>query len=151
MLPGGARFRKGSGRLQAQVAAASANRYAGGMYTVRVEDGFAAAHFLTRYHGRCERLHGHNYKVLVTASGPSLNDGGLLLDFGAMKGALRTVVQELDHTSLNEHEAFKDGCPSAERIARFVFEKMRAAMPEAPLTLVEVFETDRNRATYAPD
>jgi len=123
----------------------------GDMYTVRIEDGFAAAHFLTRYHGRCERLHGHNYKVLVTASGPSLDDGGMLLDFGVMKGALRDVVRELDHTSLNDHAAFRDGCPSAERIARFVYEKMRAALPEAPLTLVEVFETDRNRATYSPD
>ena len=39
------------------------------MYTVRIEDGFAAAHFLTRYHGRCESLHGHNNKVFVTAAG----------------------------------------------------------------------------------
>ena len=55
------------------------------MYTVRIEDGFAAAHFLTRYHGKCERLHGHNYKVFVTAAGPTLDDGGMLLDFGILK------------------------------------------------------------------
>jgi 6-pyruvoyltetrahydropterin/6-carboxytetrahydropterin synthase len=121
------------------------------MYTVRIEDGFAAAHFLTRYHGRCERLHGHNYKVFVTASGPKLDDGGMLLDFGILKGALRTVTEELDHTSLNEHAAFSDGCPSAERIAAFVYGRMHALLPNANLTLVEVFETDRNRATYAPD
>lgn len=121
------------------------------MYTVRVEDGFAAAHFLTRYHGKCERLHGHNYKVFVTASGRDLDDGGMLLDFGMLKEALRKVTGELDHSSLNDHPAFSDGCPSAERIARFVFEKMRGHMPEANLTLVEVYETDRNRATYSPD
>jgi len=122
-----------------------------GMYTVRVEDGFAAAHFLTRYHGKCERLHGHNYKVFVTASGRDLDDGGMLLDFSTLKSALRRVTGELDHSSLNDHPAFSDGCPSAERIARFIFEKMRVHMPEANLTLVEVFETDRNRATYSPD
>ena len=122
-----------------------------GMYTVRVEDGFAAAHFLTRYHGKCERLHGHNYKVFVTASGTQLDDGGMLLDFGLMKTALRTVIRELDHTSLNDHPAFSDGCPSAERIAVFVYERMRAEMPNARFSLVEVFETDRNRATYSPD
>ncbi len=121
------------------------------MYTVRIEDGFAAAHFLTRYHGKCERLHGHNYKVLVTASGTQLDNGGMLLDFGIMKGALRKVILELDHTSLNDHPAFNDGCPSAERIARYVYEKMHAELPEARLTLVEVFETDRNRATFSPD
>ena len=121
------------------------------MYTARIEDGFAAAHFLTRYHGKCERLHGHNYKVLVTASGTRLDEGGMLLDFGIMKGALRKVILELDHTSLNEHPAFSDGCPSAERIARFIYDKMRAEIPGASFTLVEVFETDRSRATYAPD
>jgi 6-pyruvoyltetrahydropterin/6-carboxytetrahydropterin synthase len=121
------------------------------MYTVRVEDGFAAAHFLTRYHGKCERLHGHNYKVFVTASGARLDDGGMLLDFGLMKSALRRITDELDHTSLNDHPAFSDGCPSAERIALFVYEKMHAAMPDARFSLVEVFETDRNRATYSPD
>jgi len=121
------------------------------MYTVRVEDEFAAAHFLTKYHGKCERLHGHNYKVFVTASGRDLDEGGMLLDFGLLKEALRAVTAGLDHSSLNDHPAFRDGCPSAERIARFVYERMHEKMPGAALTLVEVFETDRNRATYSPD
>jgi 6-pyruvoyltetrahydropterin/6-carboxytetrahydropterin synthase len=121
------------------------------MYTVRIEDGFAAAHFLTRYHGKCERLHGHNYKVFVTAAGTELDDGGMLVDFGVLKTALRRITAELDHSSLNDHPAFSDGCPSAERIARFIFERMRADMPKTRFTLVEVFETDRNRATYAAD
>ena len=125
--------------------------YAGGMYTVRVEDGFAAAHFLTRYHGKCEKLHGHNYKVFVTAAGPKLDDGGMLLDFSIMKDALRAVIKEIDHTSLNDHPAFADGCPSAERIAFFIYDGMHAALPQARLTLIEVFETDKNRATYSPD
>jgi 6-pyruvoyltetrahydropterin/6-carboxytetrahydropterin synthase len=121
------------------------------MYTVRIEDGFAAAHFLTRYHGKCERLHGHNYKVFITAAGKTLDDGGMLLDFGILKAAMRKVTNELDHSSLNDHPAFNDGCPSAERIAFFVYDRMHAAMPDVSFTLVEVFETDRNRATYSPD
>jgi 6-pyruvoyltetrahydropterin/6-carboxytetrahydropterin synthase len=121
------------------------------MYTVRIEDGFSAAHFLTRYHGKCERLHGHNYKVFVTAAGRDLDDGGMLVDFGVLKTALRTVTAELDHTSLNDHRAFSDGCPSAERIARFIYDSLHAQMPSTSFTLVEVFETDRNRATYSPD
>ena len=121
------------------------------MYTVRIEDGFAAAHFLTRYHGKCERLHGHNYKVFVTATGKNLDDGGMLLDFGILKEALRKITFELDHSSLNDHPAFNDGCPSAERIALFIYGRMHAEMPDANFTLVEVYETDRNRATYSPD
>jgi 6-pyruvoyltetrahydropterin/6-carboxytetrahydropterin synthase len=121
------------------------------MFTVRVEDNFAAAHFLARYHGKCERLHGHNYRVRVTAAGRDLEEGGMLLDFGIMKSALRGITAELDHTSLNDHPAFGDGCPSSERIARFVYDRMHAALPEARFTLVEVFETDINRATYSPE
>ena len=121
------------------------------MYSVRIEDSFAAAHFLTRYHGKCERLHGHNYRVRVTARGAQLDEGGMLVDFGILKGALRTVLTELDHSSLNDHPAFSDGSPSAERIARFIFEKMSAVVPGSGLSLVEVYETEKNRATYQPD
>jgi 6-pyruvoyltetrahydropterin/6-carboxytetrahydropterin synthase len=120
------------------------------MYTVRIEDGFAAAHFLARYHGKCERLHGHNYKVRVTAAGTELDEGGMLVDFGVLKAAVRKVIAELDHSSLNDHPAFADGSPSAERIARLVHDRVCAEVPSARLTLVEVFETDVNRATYSP-
>jgi 6-pyruvoyltetrahydropterin/6-carboxytetrahydropterin synthase len=87
----------------------------------------------------------------VTASGKNLDDGGMLLDFGILKEALRKITFELDHSSLNDHPAFNDGCPSAERIALFIYGRMHAEMPDANFTLVEVYETDRNRATYSPD
>ncbi len=119
------------------------------MYSVRVEGGFSAAHFLTRYHGKCERLHGHNYKVRVYAAGPGLDEGGMLLDFGELKAALREVLAVLDHGLLNDIEYFQ-GDPSAERISRYVFEGIARLLPEAPLSAVEVFETDINMARYEP-
>ena len=121
------------------------------MYTVRVEEWFSAAHFLARYHGKCERLHGHNYKVRATASGPDLDEGGMLLDFSILRRTLRDITEGLDHTSLNDHPAFRDGAPSAERIAKFIYDRMQAESPQARITLVEVFETERSRATYSPD
>jgi 6-pyruvoyltetrahydropterin/6-carboxytetrahydropterin synthase len=121
------------------------------MYTVRVEDVFAAAHFLADYHGKCERLHGHNYRVRVTASGAELGEGGMLVDFVILKGALGKITAELDHTSLNDHPEFQDGAPSAERIARFVFRRMKSELPAVRISLVEVFETEGSRATYSPD
>ncbi len=122
-----------------------------GMFTVRAEADFSAAHFLARYHGKCEKLHGHNYKVFVTVRGKELDDGGMLLDFGVLKKALRGTAAELDHTNLNDHPAFADGSPSAERIARFFHERMTEELPGADIPLVEVFETDQNRATYSPE
>lgn len=117
------------------------------MYTVRVETDFAAAHFLTNYHGKCERMHGHNYLVRAYAQGGTLDPAGMLLDFGELKGALRSVCGTLDHTNLNEHPAFSDS-PSAERIAEFIFGQILALLPSAPLSAVEVFETPTSMARY---
>jgi 6-pyruvoyltetrahydropterin/6-carboxytetrahydropterin synthase len=119
------------------------------MYLVRVEAGFAAAHFLKHYGGKCERLHGHNYKVRAWARGPSLGSGGMLLDFGEFKTALRSVLEGLDHSLLNDEAAFEDD-PSAERIAQFVFKALAIRLPLAPLHAVEVFETETSMARYEP-
>jgi 6-pyruvoyltetrahydropterin/6-carboxytetrahydropterin synthase len=119
------------------------------MYTVRVEGGFAAAHFLSHYHGKCEKLHGHNYRVRVYARSETLNDGGMVLDFGELKAALREVLLPLDHGLLNDLEQFA-GDPSAERIAAYIFSGLASRLPGAPLTAVEVFETDINMARYEP-
>lgn len=117
------------------------------MYAVRVEGWFAAAHHLTHYHGKCERLHGHNYRVRVWASGSSLGEGGMLVDFGVLKSAMNGVLSTLDHSDLNAIGEFTDD-PSAERIARYIFGKIAAAVPEIPLSAVDVYETDTNMARW---
>jgi 6-pyruvoyltetrahydropterin/6-carboxytetrahydropterin synthase len=117
------------------------------MYTVRVEADFAAAHSLTHFHGKCERLHGHNYRVLAYARGEELGEGGMLLDFGVLKGALRAVCARLDHANLNEFPVFQDD-PSAERIARYVFDELERELAAAPLWAVEVYETPTSMARY---
>jgi len=119
------------------------------MYQVRVEASFAAAHFLTHYRGKCERLHGHNYRVRAWAKGESLGPGGMLLDFGELKGALRAVLERLDHSLLNDLAVFADD-PSAERIAEYIFKGIAELLPGAPLSAVEVFETDSSMARYEP-
>ena len=119
------------------------------MYCVRVEADFSAAHFLSHYRGKCERLHGHNYKVRAYARGATLDSGGMLVDFGALKGALREVLGHLDHSLLNDLPEFMDD-PSAERIAEYIFKALTCRLPEAPLHAVEVFETGTSMARYEP-
>ncbi len=119
------------------------------MYEARVEAGFAAAHRLVHYNGKCERFHGHNYKVRLWARGPELGEGGMLVDFGLLKSALAEVLSQLDHRDLNEIASFKDD-PSAERIARHIFEAVIQAHPELLVSAVEVFETDSSMARYSP-
>lgn len=125
------------------------------MYEVRVEADFAAAHFLKDYHGKCENLHGHNYKVYAHVRGVRLDEGGMLLDFTELKASLRKVCGLLDHKNLNDFDCFKQN-PSAERIASFIAENILEDIPalikkdtgNAHLYAIDVFETDTSRARY---
>ena len=129
------------------------------MFENRVESEFAAAHFLRDYHGKCENLHGHNYKVYAHIRGTELDEGGMLLDFSILKSALRKVCRTLDHTNLNDltengQSVFMQN-PSAERIAAWIFKKLREELSKtdsrygAMLYAVDVFETPTSRARYS--
>lgn len=134
------------------------------MFEVRVEADFAAAHFLRDYNGKCENLHGHNYKVFAHVRGSELNEGGMLMDFSRLKAALRAVCKELDHTNLNDLSVF-DQNPSAERIAVYIYKRMIELLNKEGLDLsyseknpdktkptlfaVDVFETETSRARYS--
>ena len=126
------------------------------MYEVRVEADFAAAHFLRDYHGKCENLHGHNYKVYAHIRGSNLDEGGMLLDFTQIKKTLRNVCELLDHKNLNDFDYF-DQNPSAERIATFIAGKILESIPELKdkngthLHAIDVFETETSRARYILD
>ncbi len=128
------------------------------MFEVRVNTDFAAAHFLRDYHGKCENLHGHNYKVYAHVRGAGLDQGGMLLDFSEIKKVLKLICGKLDHTNLNDFEVFEQN-PSAERIAKYIFDSIVAEIPDlkktdgkkAFLYAVDVFETDTNRARYFVD
>src|SRR5947209_14248507 len=93
------------------------------MFEVTVEESFAAGHYLRNYKGKCENPHGHNYKVLVTLRGQELDKAGLLLDFKDLKGALREVIERLDHQMINEVDPFKVVNPSAENLARYFYDE----------------------------
>ncbi len=131
------------------------------MYEVRVTADFAAAHFLRDYHGKCENLHGHNYKVYAHVRGTELDAGGMLIDFSVLKNALHSVIKKLDHTNLNDIAAFAQN-PSAERIARYIYDEMLLCLTEQGIDLsgknggtklyaVDVFETETSRARYVAE
>ncbi|MDR1278513.1 MAG: 6-carboxytetrahydropterin synthase QueD [Treponema sp.] len=125
------------------------------MYTLSVEADFAAAHFLSHYRGKCENLHGHNYRVRLLVRGKNLDQGGMLVDFGALKEILRHITGELDHSNLNELLCFQND-PSAERIARYIFDKalfrfQDQGIDPAMLQAVEVFETPGSMARFERD
>jgi len=122
------------------------------MYEVNVDEEFAAAHNLRGYKGKCEDLHGHNYKVRVTVAGEDLDSVGLLCDFVQVKKVIRDVIRALDHKYLNELPPFDVLNPSAENIARHIFdESAKSFAPPsngAAIASVTVWETDSTFAVY---
>jgi 6-pyruvoyltetrahydropterin/6-carboxytetrahydropterin synthase len=121
------------------------------MYQLRVEEEFSAAHFLSHYMGKCEKLHGHNYLVRVWLCGDKLDESGMLFDFSLLKKTLREVLAVLDHTNLNDLEVFNND-PSAERIAKFIFEEIKKKLPDQKTELlwkVDVFENSKSMARYS--
>jgi 6-pyruvoyltetrahydropterin/6-carboxytetrahydropterin synthase len=124
------------------------------MFEVSVDDSFAAAHNLRNYKGKCENLHGHNYKVRVVLTGPGLDETGLLYDFVHLKQVMRSVLGGLDHKYLNETKPFDELNPSAENIAKYIYDEaarqMNATTNGATLASVTVWESDLTAATYRP-
>jgi 6-pyruvoyltetrahydropterin/6-carboxytetrahydropterin synthase len=124
------------------------------MYEVSVDQSFAAAHNLRDYKGKCENLHGHNYKVRVTLSGKELDSTGLLYDFVNLKHAMQTVIRSLDHVYLNEFPPFDKLNPSAENIAKYIYDEMSHQLPKAAngavVSSITVWESDLTAASYRP-
>ncbi|MBZ5500851.1 MAG: 6-carboxytetrahydropterin synthase QueD [Acidobacteriia bacterium] len=122
------------------------------MYEVHVDETFAAAHNLRGYKGKCEDLHGHNYKVRVVLAGPELDSVGLLYDFVHLKQVIQGVIRSLDHKYLNELSPFDVLNPSAENIARYLHDEMTKQLHRTPngasIAAVTVWETETTAATY---
>lgn len=125
------------------------------MYELEVFDTFDAAHRVVGYPGKCDRLHGHTWKVAVHVAGTELDSIGMLVDFKKLKEILKGITEEFDHTFLNEHEAFNGKNPTAENIARYIYqvyaEKLRAENPSVRLSDVRVWESPGSSVTYRED
>lgn len=120
------------------------------MYELTVESQFDSAHNLRGYDGPCEALHGHTYRVQVSYAGNSLDDMGILVDFKRLKSALGEVISYLDHLYLNELPEFQQQNPTAENLARVIYEKMQDIIP-GEVTKTTVWETPTSSASYWPD
>jgi len=119
-------------------------------FEVMIERNFSSAHQLRGYKGKCENLHGHNYKIEIYARGSELNNIGLLVDFVELKDAADDLVTYLDHKNLNELEPFIEHNPSAENVARFVLEQLASKIDDERVRIYKVrcFETPTSVATY---
>ncbi len=123
------------------------------MFEVSVEQTFAAGHALRNYKGKCENVHGHNYRVRITIQGDQLDSTGLLVDFLDVKRLMGGVIDYLDHRFINDLPPFDQLNPSAENIAKYFFDQVNGGLKnEVPVHIAEVqiWETDTSSAIYRP-
>jgi len=122
------------------------------MYEVAIRARFAAAHRLNNYGGKCEALHGHNWVVEVGVKGAELDEVGLLMDFKVLKGHVRSTLEEIDHTMLNDHQYFAEQNPSSEHIAKWLYDQIATKLedPKLHVSFVRVWESEDAAATYRP-
>ncbi|CAN5505370.1 6-carboxytetrahydropterin synthase QueD [soil metagenome] len=120
------------------------------MWEISTETCVAAAHQLRLAPGEGERLHGHNWRIKATVRATELDSRGFVLDFNELGPALRTLVEPYEHVFLNEIPPFDDVNPTAENIARVVFENLAAKVDDARVKVVriEIWENDVCAAAY---
>jgi 6-pyruvoyltetrahydropterin/6-carboxytetrahydropterin synthase len=110
---------------------------------------FDAAHYLPSYHGKCERLHGHTYKLVVKVQGVP-DAEGMVIDFLLLKRTVQEhALDKLDHVCLNDILPQ----PSAENLAIFVWKALVDVLrtPRYQLFAVEIWETKTSGCVYQGD
>jgi len=121
------------------------------MYRITVLSHFSGAHRLRHLHGKCEELHGHNWKIEVSVVSNRLNKEGVVIDFNILKQKMEKVLKTLDHTFLNNLPYFSGREPSSENIAKYIFDRLKAELKGHPAILKEVtaWESETSSATYS--
>ena len=125
-------------------------------YEIEVSLEISAAHALRGYEGPCANTHGHNWLITLYATGTEIDELGFCLDFKHLKAVGRELSARIDHQDLNAIEPFTRINPTAENLARWLFEEgrtlLRQECPDRPVQLsrVRVQETSRCAISYSP-
>jgi 6-pyruvoyltetrahydropterin/6-carboxytetrahydropterin synthase len=120
------------------------------MFELKIVSHFSAAHQLREFHGECEKLHGHNWKIEVYVIGDALQENGLLMDFRVIKNETKRILDGLDHKFLNELEKFKTTNPSSENIAHHIFMTLSGVLNKEGVRVSKVtaWESENACASY---
>ncbi len=107
---------------------------------------FDSAHWLPHVPEghKCGRMHGHTYTIVIALEGEVAPESGWIVDFGDIKAAFKPLEKIMDHQLLNDIEGLEN--PTAENMARWIFERLEPALPQ--LADITVKETPTTSAIY---
>lgn len=123
------------------------------MFYLNVIETFSAAHLLRGYEGACSKLHGHNWKVRVCVKTKEQDEIGMAMDFGVLKTILSNILNNLDHSYLNEIVPFTERNPTSENLAKYIYECIEKELQDKPVAIseVEVYESEKSSVIYKND
>ncbi len=121
------------------------------LYTLTTSTDFSASHIIPGHPGKCARLHGHNWKVEVTLVAKELDHLGMAIDFQHVKDAAKQTIEKVDHYHLNDLPFFENIIPTAENVAKWLFNEIGPVINRENVKLqsVTLWETDRSRVCYS--
>ena len=123
------------------------------MFIIEVGTEISSAHRLPKTRGKCEDIHGHNWKVRVQVKSNQLNQEDMAINFFDLEKHLQEMTKQLDHKYLNDLPPFAYVQPTAETIAYFIYTEMKKKLSEPGVHIVSVCveETDNYKAFYTED
>lgn len=116
------------------------------MFELKAQMYFSAAHHLLNYDGECENQHGHNWLVEAFVKGDELDESNILIDYKVLKKELKSILDLLDHKDINELPYFKEISPSSEKIAEFIYNKLKEKIDL--VSKISIWETSTSCASY---
>ncbi|NTU70311.1 MAG: 6-carboxytetrahydropterin synthase QueD [Coriobacteriia bacterium] len=121
------------------------------MYELTIKSHFDAAHALRDYPGECRNLHGHTWDVEVTVGGTELDEIGIVYDFKTLKDDLNSILADYDHVFINDVPPFDQLTPTAENLARVLYERLTDKVdPKVTVVEVVVWESPIAKLVYRP-
>ena len=120
------------------------------MFEVTVKTQFSAAHRLRGYDGKFENLHGHNWLAICTVQAKELDAMGVGIDLVMLKDKMNHILSKLDYKNINDVPPFDEKNPSAENIAKWLYDKLSQDLNTATVrvTRAEVREFENCGAVY---
>ena len=118
------------------------------MFELCIGDKISSAHFLPGYEGRCKNIHGHTWKIEIFLRGKKLDDLGMIVDFAILKKQVKDFLEHIDHIHLNDLKYFQENSPTAENIAKYIYDNFSRIIAPVILEKVNVWESEQAYVSY---
>jgi 6-pyruvoyltetrahydropterin/6-carboxytetrahydropterin synthase len=100
------------------------------MFTISVEKRFRASHQMILTDGSKEAVHSHDWVVTADVGSERLDNMGIVMNFRKLQAMIDKIIATFDNKALESVGFFRKNNPSAENVAKYIYEKLRIGLPD---------------------